>query len=98
MRNLRQATLHLYEASGTDRLADNTVGEEVFGPLGLIIRVADMAQMLAIAHSLQDPLTCTLPSQHQFWRDIRRHDVDPLRATPGQRSKHAKHLLPADWG
>jgi 2,5-dioxopentanoate dehydrogenase len=60
MRNQRQATPCLYEASGTDWLADHALGEEVFGPLGLIIRIADMAQMLAIAHSLQDQLTSTL--------------------------------------
>lgn len=46
--------------SCTDWLADHALGEEVFGPLGLIIRVADMAQMLAIARSLQGQLTCTL--------------------------------------
>ena len=56
----RQATPYLFEVSGTDWLADHALGEEVFGPLGLIIRVADMSQMLAIARSLQGQLTCTL--------------------------------------
>jgi 2,5-dioxopentanoate dehydrogenase len=60
MRNQRKATPCLYEVSGTAWLADHTLGEKVFGPLGLIIWIADRAQMLPIAHSLQDQLTCTL--------------------------------------
>jgi NADP-dependent aldehyde dehydrogenase len=32
----------------------------VFGPLGLIVRVRDAAQMLAVAQSLEGQLTCTL--------------------------------------
>jgi len=56
----RQATPYLYEVSGTDWLSNHALGEEVFGPLGLIIRVTDMAQMFEIAQSLQGQLTCTL--------------------------------------
>jgi alpha-ketoglutaric semialdehyde dehydrogenase len=36
------------------------LGEEVFGPLGLIVRVADEAEMLAVARALQGQLTATL--------------------------------------
>ncbi|MDP4032795.1 MAG: aldehyde dehydrogenase (NADP(+)) [Pseudorhodobacter sp.] len=56
----RAATPNLFEVSGTDWLADHMLAEEVFGPLGLIIRVRDAAEMEAIAHSLQGQLTCTL--------------------------------------
>ncbi|MDO8883128.1 MAG: aldehyde dehydrogenase (NADP(+)) [Pseudotabrizicola sp.] len=56
----RAATPNLFEVSGADWLADHMLAEEVFGPLGLIIRVQDAAEMEAIAASLQGQLTCTL--------------------------------------
>lgn len=56
----RQASPFLYEVSGDDWLANHALGEEVFGPLGLIVRVRDTEQMLAIASSLQGQLTATL--------------------------------------
>jgi NADP-dependent aldehyde dehydrogenase len=58
--DLRQATPYLFEVSGDDWLGNHALGEEVFGPLGLIVRVRDAAQMLAIASSLEGQLTCTL--------------------------------------
>lgn len=58
--DLRNATPYLFEVSGADWLADHMLGEEVFGPLGLIIRVRHAAEMQAIAQSLQGQLTCTL--------------------------------------
>lgn len=58
--DLRNATPYLFEVSGADWMADHMLGEEVFGPLGLIIRVRHAAEMQAIAHSLQGQLTCTL--------------------------------------
>lgn len=58
--DLRQAGPVLLEVSGDDWLADHHLGEEVFGPLGLILRVRDGAQMRSIASSLQGQLTCTL--------------------------------------
>ncbi|MFN4154028.1 MAG: aldehyde dehydrogenase (NADP(+)) [Paracoccaceae bacterium] len=60
MCDARTATPNLLEVSGTDWLADHMLAEEVFGPLGLIIRVRDAAEMEAIASSLQGQLTCTL--------------------------------------
>jgi len=36
------------------------LGEEVFGPLGLIVTVRDFDQMQQVARSLQGQLTCTL--------------------------------------
>ncbi len=56
----RNATPYLFEVAGSDWLADHTLAEEVFGPLGLIIRVHHAAEMQDIARSLQGQLTCTL--------------------------------------
>ena len=58
--DLRQATPYLFEVSATDWLADHALAEEVFGPLGLILRTRSAAEMLQIADSLQGQLTCTL--------------------------------------
>lgn len=58
--DLRNATPYLYEVSGQDWLADHALAEEVFGPLGLIVRVRHAAEMQDIARSLQGQLTCTL--------------------------------------
>jgi len=58
--DLRNATPYLFSVSGDDWLADHALGEEVFGPLGLIVTVRDADQMLAMAESLQGQLTCTL--------------------------------------
>ncbi len=56
----RNATPNLFEVSGADWLADRHLAEEVFGPLGLVIRVRHATEMQAIARSLQGQLTCTL--------------------------------------
>jgi NADP-dependent aldehyde dehydrogenase len=56
----RNATPYLYEVSGADWMADHALAEEVFGPLGLIVRVRHAAEMQDIARSLQGQLTCTL--------------------------------------
>ncbi len=58
--DMRNATPYLYEVTGDDWLANHALGEEVFGPLGLIVRVHDAAQMEAMALSLQGQLTATL--------------------------------------
>ncbi len=58
--DLRQATPYLFEVSAADWLADHALAEEVFGPLGLIVRAKDAAEMLAVANSLEGQLTCTL--------------------------------------
>lgn len=46
--------------TGADWLADYMLAKEVFGPLVLIIRVQDAAEMEAIASSMQGQLTSTL--------------------------------------
>lgn len=56
----RLATPLLYEVSGSDWLADHALAEEVFGPLGIVVRVRHAAEMLALAQGLQGQLTCTL--------------------------------------
>ena len=58
--DLRNATPYLFEVTGAAWLANHALSEEVFGPLGLIVRVQDTEQMLVLAESLVGQLTCTL--------------------------------------
>jgi NADP-dependent aldehyde dehydrogenase len=58
--DLREARPYLFETTGKAWLANEALGEEVFGPLGLVVRVADFDEMLALARALQGQLTCTL--------------------------------------
>ncbi|KAJ57020.1 2,5-dioxovalerate dehydrogenase [Actibacterium mucosum KCTC 23349] len=58
--DLRNATPYLFETTGAEWLENEVLGEEVFGPLGLIVRVKDADEMRALAKSLQGQLTCTL--------------------------------------
>jgi alpha-ketoglutaric semialdehyde dehydrogenase len=58
--DLRNATPYLYEVSGDDWLGNHALAEEVFGPLGLIVRARDTGQMLDVASSLEGQLTCTI--------------------------------------
>lgn len=57
---LRAATPYLYETTGQYWLANDELGEEVFGPLGLIVKVKDEAEMQHVARALHGQLTCTL--------------------------------------
>lgn len=56
----RNAAPYLYRTTGAAWLADEDLGEEVFGPLGLIVAVEDEDEMEAVARSLRGQLTCTL--------------------------------------
>lgn len=58
--DLRNATPYLYSTTGQDWLANEALGEEVFGPLGLIVHAKDADEMAALARSLHGQLTCTL--------------------------------------
>ena len=58
--DLRQATPYLYATTGKEWLDNEVLGEEVFGPLGLIVRVDDLDEMRDVARGLQGQLTCTL--------------------------------------
>lgn len=60
MCDLRNATPYLFATTGKEWLENHALGEEVFGPLGLIVRVADAAEMEKMARSLEGQLTCTL--------------------------------------
>jgi alpha-ketoglutaric semialdehyde dehydrogenase len=56
----RAALPNLFATSAQDWLANKELSEEVFGPLGLVVRVADSDEMQACARSLQGQLTCTV--------------------------------------
>ena len=58
--DLRNATPYLYEVFADDWLANEALGEEVFGPLGVMVRVSGLDQMIAIAGAMQGQLTATL--------------------------------------
>ena len=58
--NLREATPYLFVTTGEAWLGNHVLGEDVFGPLGLVVTVKDEAEMLKIAHSLSGQLTATL--------------------------------------
>lgn len=56
----RNATPYLFETTAAEWLANEELGEEVFGPLGIVVVAQDMDEVLAVAKSLQGQLTCTL--------------------------------------
>ncbi|SNR44087.1 aldehyde dehydrogenase (NADP(+)) [Puniceibacterium sediminis] len=56
----RNAAPYLFEVLASDWMANEELSEEVFGPLGLVIRVKDASQMKEIAHSFKGQLTATL--------------------------------------
>lgn len=56
----RNASPYLFETTGAKWLSNESLGEEVFGPLGLIVRAQDINQMRKIAIALKGQLTCTL--------------------------------------
>ena len=56
----RSATPYLFETTGKEWLANEELGEEVFGPLGMIVVAEDIDEMTTIANALKGQLTCTL--------------------------------------
>ncbi|WP_133489267.1 aldehyde dehydrogenase (NADP(+)) [Aliiroseovarius marinus] len=56
----RQATPYLFQTSVQNWLANETLGEEVFGPLGLVVLAKDTGEMQQMARALDGQLTCTL--------------------------------------
>ncbi len=56
----REAAPYLFETTGEAWLANEELAEEVFGPLGIVVRVKDADQMRRIALQLEGQLTCTL--------------------------------------
>ena len=57
---LRDATPNLFITTGAEWLANEALGEEIFGPVGLIVKVKDADEMQKLAQQLQGQLTCTL--------------------------------------
>lgn len=60
MCDLRNATPNLFVTTGADWLANEALGDEVFGPLGLVVIVESLEEMLRVARSLEGQLTCTI--------------------------------------
>lgn len=56
----RDASPNLFETTGAQFLADHALGEEVFGPLGLVVRVGSPAEMEELARGFQGQLTATI--------------------------------------
>ncbi|WP_112832905.1 aldehyde dehydrogenase (NADP(+)) [Ensifer sp.] len=56
----RKASPNLFETTGSQFLADHALGEEVFGPLGLVVRVNSKDEMEQLARGLQGQLTVTV--------------------------------------
>jgi NADP-dependent aldehyde dehydrogenase len=56
----RNASPNLYETNLEAFLADETLGEEVFGPLGLVVRVKSGEEMQQLARHIKGQLTITL--------------------------------------
>jgi len=69
----RMARPALYRVSAEEWLRNEELGEEVFGPLGLIVTVRNVDQMLEIARKLKGQLTATLhmdESDHSLARQL----------------------------
>lgn len=56
----RNAGPWLYAVSGETFRANPALAEEVFGPLGVLVKVRDEAEMMAVARGLEGQLTCSL--------------------------------------
>jgi NADP-dependent aldehyde dehydrogenase len=56
----RQARPNLYAVDAGAFAAGHDLADEVFGPLGLVVRAADPDAMVALAEGLEGQLTCTL--------------------------------------
>lgn len=56
----REANPNLYETTADAYLQDHALGEEVFGPLGLIVRVSSVEEMAQLARGFEGQLTATI--------------------------------------
>ena len=56
----RDANPNLYETDAAAYLQDHALGEEVFGPLGLVVRVEGPDEMETLARGFEGQLTATL--------------------------------------
>jgi NADP-dependent aldehyde dehydrogenase len=57
---MRKATPYLFQSTGKAWLANEELGEEVFGPLGIVITVENEDELIAVAQSIVGQLTVTL--------------------------------------
>ncbi|MBO0904976.1 aldehyde dehydrogenase (NADP(+)) [Jiella sonneratiae] len=56
----RHASPYLFETTGEAFARDETLAEEVFGPLGIVVKVKDVAEMERLARGFDGQLTVTL--------------------------------------
>lgn len=56
----RAAAPNVYETTAAAFVADRALGHEVFGPLGVVVRVGSPEDMVALAESFEGQLTMTL--------------------------------------
>lgn len=56
----RSAAPYLFAVSAKDWLENEELQEEVFGPLGIVVKAVDLEQMTQIARKIEGQLTCTL--------------------------------------
>ena len=56
----RNASPNLFETDAAHYLQDHALGEEVFGPLGLVVRVSDASEMETLARGFDGQLTATI--------------------------------------
>ena len=56
----RSASPSFFVTSGKAFLSNPTLSHEVFGPIGLLVKVNDLQEMRRIAQALEGQLTCTL--------------------------------------
>ena len=76
---------NLFTTTAAEWLANEELGEEVFGPLGLIVTAQDMDEVLAVAKALHGQLTCTLQMDDG--------DTDSARALMPIRERKAGRVL-----
>ena len=68
----RNALPNLFEISGEQFLADHALSEEVFGPLGLVVRVGSVDEMEKLARNFEGQLTATIHMDEGDLEDARR--------------------------
>ncbi|MFV0385719.1 aldehyde dehydrogenase (NADP(+)) [Paracoccus sp. (in: a-proteobacteria)] len=68
----REANPNLYETDAATYLQDHALGEEVFGPLGLVIRASGIDEMERLARGFEGQLTATIHLDRDDAADARR--------------------------
>ncbi|MBC9247647.1 aldehyde dehydrogenase (NADP(+)) [Paracoccus sp. 11-3] len=68
----REASPNLYETTAQAYLQDHALGEEVFGPLGLIVRVSSVDEMAQLAKGFEGQLTATIHMDAADLEDARK--------------------------